>query len=298
MNQRRLLPSVSMLSAFESAARLGSFSRAAVDLNLTQGAISRQIQALEHQLGVVLFHRSAQAVTLTPVGVTYAQEITAALGLVRTATLNAISQSHGGELRLAVLPTFGAKWLIPRLGDFLSQHPDINLTFKSHIKPVDFKEEGVDFAVHYGQPDWPDATCHFLMSETVLPVYSPVLEEKYTLACAEDFKQVPLLHLSTRQGHWTKWFHRHKVAFEAAHGIRFEQFSALAQATVAGLGVSLMPRLFIESELKAGSLKIFEQGACESSAAYYVVTPTYRNSYYPVVQFRNWILQQAQGYSL
>ncbi|WP_428623300.1 LysR substrate-binding domain-containing protein [Sedimenticola sp.] len=298
MNQRRLLPSTSMLSAFESAARLGSFSRAAVELSLTQGAISRQIRALEEQLDIELFERTPQHVTLTSAGEQYAAEIAPALTIIRTATLNLLSKSGGGELRLAILPTFGAKWLIPRLSDFIEQYPDINVSFTSHVEPFDFSVEHIDAAIHYGQDNWPNADCTFLMNEAVVPVYAPALEEKYRIESHQDFVNIPLLHLSSRKGHWSKWFHINGIEYDASHGILFEQFSAVAQAACAGLGAALIPRLFVDSELKSGALKVFEEGECKSSSSYYLATPKHRNTYLPVESFRKWLLSKVGGHYL
>ncbi len=298
LNQRRLLPSISMLSAFGAAARLGSFSRAASELNLTQGAISRQIRALEEQLGVELFERTPQHVLLSSAGAQYAKEVTLALNLLRTSTLNLMTHSDRGDLRLAILPTFGAKWLIPKLASFIEQNPDINITFKSHLEQFDFAEEEIDAAIHYGQADWPNAQCTFLMHETVVPVFSPAFEEKYKISTLEDFKDLPLLHLTTRNDHWAKWFKLNAMTCDGAQGIRFEQFSAVAQAACAGLGAALMPKLFVDNELNSGTLKAFDRGACKSSSAYYLVTPQHRGNYRPVVQFREWLIETSQGHYL
>ncbi len=296
MNQRRLLPSTSMLSAFESASRLGSFSRAATELNLTQGAISRQIRALEEQLGVSLFDRTPQHVTLTDVGLQYAAEVSAALNIIRTATLNAITNTSGGELKIAILPTFGTKWLIPRLSSFLENNPDIEVSFINRVVPFDFSYEQLDVAIHYGKPVWPNADCTFLMNETVVPTFSPSFQEKYNISCHEDFTNVPLLHLSTRQDHWEKWFQQNDIEYEAPRGIVLDQFSSISQAAVAGLGVALIPKLFVENELKSGTLVSFDQGAFQGSSAYYLVIPLSRSNYAPLVAFRKWIVKMAESY--
>ncbi|MCP4472295.1 MAG: LysR family transcriptional regulator [Gammaproteobacteria bacterium] len=296
LNQRRLLPSTSMLSAFESAARLGSFSRAAIELNLTQGAISRQIRALEEQLGVSLFDRTPQHVMLTDVGTQYAIEVSAALNVIRTATLNAITNTGGGELKIAILPTFGSRWLIPRLASFLEDNPDIDVSFINRFVPFDFNYEQLDAAIHFGQPDWPDADCIFLMNETVVPAFSPAFQQKYSISCHQDFDKVPLLHLSTRQDQWQKWFLSNGIDHEVSHGIIFEQFSFVSQAAVAGLGAALMPKLFVENELKSGALVSFDQGAFQSSSAYYLVIPNRRSTYAPLAAFRKWIAKKAESH--
>ncbi len=298
MNQRRLLPSTSMLSAFESAARLGSFSRAATEQHLSQGAISRQIRALEDQLGLDLFDRLPQKVILTNSGVQYAKNIATALNIIRTATLNIITNAEGGELRLSILPTFGAKWLIPQISDFFEKNPEINISFKSHFAPFDFNTENMDAAIHYGEPDWPDADCTFLMSETVIPVYSPSLERKYKINRIENFQKIPLVHLSTRKDHWAKWFHLNGMENDASQGIMFEQFSSVAQAATAGLGAALIPRLFVDNELKSGALKVFDAGECESSSAYYLAISKHRSTYAPVESFRKWIVGTASMHYL
>ena len=298
MNQRRLLPSTSMLSAFESASRLGSFSRAAAELNLTQGAISRQIRALEDQLGVELFERTPQNVSLTNAGGQYAKEVSAALNQIRTATLNVMTNAEGGELRLAILPTFGAKWLIPRLAGFMNRYPDITISFKSHVAPFDFAKEQVDAAIHYGRPDWPNADCTFLMEEAVVPVYAPALAEANRIEAVADFTRLPLLHLSTRRDHFTRWFKLNGIEQDASEGLVFEQFSTIAQAATAGLGVALMPRLFVDNELKTGTLVCFDQCECKSSSAYYLATPKHHGTYAPVRIFRQWLIETAKGHYL
>ncbi len=293
LNQRRLLPSTSMLSAFEAAARLGSFSNAAKELSLTQGAISRQIRALEKQLGMDLFIRNGQKISLNNAGMKYFEEISSALNIIRLSTLNIMTNSKTGELKLAVLPTFGAKWLIPKLASFIRKNPEITVSFTSHILPFDIIGERLDAAIHYGSDDWPNAKSIFLMRETVMPIYSPLLEEKYDLSAPENFRDIPLLHLSSRRGHWTKWFNRHDIEYDASQGMSFEQFSSVAQAACAGLGVALMPKLFVENELSTGALMSFDAAACESSSSYYLIIPNEKTNYHPVSAFHQWILEYA-----
>src|SRR5210317_56279 len=174
-HQRRLLPSTSMLLAFEAAARTGSFTEAAAELSLTQGAISRQVRALEAQLGMELFARVGKSVRLTEAGKRYAEEVEKALQTIRRATLNAMTDQRGGTLNLAILPTFGTRWLIPRFPAFLKQHPDITVNFATKLSPFDFKKEDLHAAIHYGQTDWPDTESTFLMHEETVPVCAPQL---------------------------------------------------------------------------------------------------------------------------
>ena len=172
---RKLLPSSSALAAFDSVARLGSFSLAADELSLTQGAISRQVMSLEEQLGVRLFERGARGVSLTAEGRTYAKAIGAALGEIRAASLQLMTKTHGSVLNLAMLPTFGTRWLLPRIPDFVDSHPEITINFATRIGQFDFEREGIDMAIHIGQPDWPAAESTFLMPEMVAAGLQPCI---------------------------------------------------------------------------------------------------------------------------
>ena len=290
--QRRLFPSMSMLMAFDSAARMGSFSAAARELNLTQGAISRQIHALENQLGVALFKRAGKTVQLTEVGKVYLQEIHTALRTIRNASLNAITNPLSGILNLAVLPTFGTRWLMPRFSSFLKKHPDITVNFVTKLTPFDFQGENVHSAIHYGEPDWPDTTSTFLMGEKAIPVCSPNLLERHPIRNAEDMSSLPLLHLTSRPNAWKDWFALNNIVLPQNHGMLFEQFSIVIQAAVAGIGMALLPIFLIQNELDRGELMMIQNLPLISSrSAYYLVTPTDKSDYAPVVAFRNWLLE-------
>ena len=290
--QRRLFPSMSMLLAFDSAARTGSFSAAARELNLTQGAISRQVHALENQLDVNLFKRVGKTVQLTEMGKVYLQEIHTPLRTIRNASLNAITSPLSGLLNLAVLPTFGTRWLMPRFSSFLKKHPDITVNFVTKLTPFDFQGENVHAAIHYGEPDWPDTTSTFLMGEKAIPVCSPILLEQHPTGNAEDMSLLPLLHLTSRPYAWKDWFALNNIVLPQNHGMLFEQFSIVIQAAVAGIGMALLPVFLIQSELERGELVIIRDIPLQSgNSAYYLVTPTDKSDYAPVMAFRNWLLK-------
>jgi DNA-binding transcriptional LysR family regulator len=292
--QRRLLPSTSMLLAFEAAARTGSFTEAAAELNLTQGAVSRQVRALEGQLGVELFARVRKSVCLTEAGRRYADEIEKGLQIIRLASLNAMTDQRGGTLNLAILPTFGTRWLIPRFPAFLQMHPDITVNFTSKFSPFDFKKENLHAAIHFGRSDWPGTVSTFLMREETLPVGSPRLLAEREIEQAGDLSDVPLLHLETRPQAWSEWFEAGGLEAPAAKGMVFEEISTLAQATVAGLGIALLPRFLIESELESSDLAIALDRPLKSTFAYYLVTPADKVDYAPLVAFKEWLLDVIQ----
>jgi LysR family glycine cleavage system transcriptional activator len=254
--QRRLFPSTSMLIAFDAAARNESFTAASRELSLTPGAVSRQVSALENQLDATLFKRVRKTIQLTDTGRQYAQEVHKVLQAIRNASLNTMTNPLNGELNLAILPTFGTRWLMPRLPEFLTENPDITLNFVTKLSPFDFHSENLDAAIHYGSADWPDTNSTFLMSEQAIPVCSPVFLTKNPIGDPSDLGHFPLLHLATRADAWGNWFQSNKIAPPVEQGMMFEQISIIARATVAGLGVALLPRFLIQSELARKELVV------------------------------------------
>ncbi|MBM6592586.1 LysR family transcriptional regulator [Microvirga sp. BT291] len=292
---RRFLPTTALLSAFEAAARTGSFTAAANELDLSQSAVSRQIRALEDQLGVELFVRERQTVRLTHAGEFYAREIGDALRKISTASLNLRANPNGGTLSLAILPTFGTRWLAPRLSRFLEAHPGITINLATRIQSFDFKRESFDAAVHFGNADWPGAESAFLMKERVIPACSPDLARQFGFKTPEDLRAAPLLHLASRPDAWERWFRANGTSDEGVHGMMFDQFATAAQAAMAGLGVALLPIFLMQSELSRGELVPALDRPLESAERYYLMWPLERALYPPLVAFRDWLVREAAG---
>lgn len=290
---RRFLPSLSLLAAFEAAARTGSITAAARELDLTQSAVSRQIKALEDQLGVELFLRERQTIRLTVAGDGYAREIREALRRISSASLNLRANPHGGTLNLAVLPTFGARWLAPRLARFLAANPGITINLITRLSPFDFRLDSIDAAIHFGEPVWPGAELTLLMGEATIPACSPAFKAAHGLEKPADILDVPLLHLTTRPDAWEKWLSANGVAFESIHGMLFDQFAAASQAAIGGLGVALLPIFLFREELARGDLVPAIDREVESEGRYYLAFTRERAAYPPLVAFRKWILEEA-----
>jgi LysR family glycine cleavage system transcriptional activator len=285
-----------MMTAFDAVARTGSFTAAAREINLTQGAVSRQVSALEHQLGVVLFKRIRKTVQITDAGKTYAQEIHAALQAIRKASLNVMTDPLIGSLNLAILPTFGTRWLMPRFPGFLQEHPDITVNFVSKLSPFDFQSENLHAAIHYGSPDWPGTDSTFLMSEEAVPVCSPEILREHPMRQTEDLKQIPRLHLLTRPHAWENWFESNGLEPPKDRGMVFEQISIIAQAAVAGMGVALLPKFLIQSELDRGELVVIFDKPLQSDSGYHLITPINHTDYAPNRAFRDWMLKMVEVY--
>lgn len=293
MNPRRLTPSMSSLIAFEAAARHLSFTRAAAELSLTQSAVSRQVQALENLLDVQLFRRENRRIALTDAGKIYQRELSSILQRIRNASLQVItSRSGGGSLHLAALPTFAAKWLLPRLHDFYARHPGILIHIHSRIGQFDLDLAGIDAVIGVGDGIWPGMQAHHLMDETLIPVISPALLESHSLTTPADLTRYPLLHVAARPYVWQRWFKKYGLPPESMKpGPRFELTSHLIQAVSSGMGIGLLPDFLVDDELKNNRLQIAFELPLKSEAAYYLFIPADRQTLMPIEIFKNWLLQ-------
>ncbi|NPC58339.1 LysR family transcriptional regulator [Caenimonas sp. S4] len=286
---------MSVLAAFESAARLQSFTASAAELHLTQSAVSRQIRSLEDLLGAELFVRERQTVRLTAAGEAYAHEIRRALQQIATATLGFRANPQGGTLNLAILPTFGTRWLAPRLPKFQTAHPGITINLSTRLAPFDFQRDPLDAAIHFGSPEWSGAKLDFLMKETVVPACSPELRARFKLRNPADLLAAPLVHLVSRPDAWERWLRAAGVEFDEVHGMLVDQFAVAAQAAIAGLGVALLPTFLIEAELARQDLVLAVDKPMKSADNYYLAWPVSRETYPPLQAFRQWIQDEARS---
>lgn len=287
----RFLPSTSMLQAFDAAARTGSFTAAAREMNITQGAVSKQIITLERQLGIKLFERRGNVIVLTAAGDSYAREIHAALELILSASLRIMANPGGGNLHLAVLPSFGTRWLMPRLPQFLKEHPGVTVNILSRLAPFDFRDTGIHAAIHFGTPDWPGADCTYLMGEEVVPVCSPEFLARRGIRTPEDLAGAELLHIATRPDAWPAWFRAQGLDVTECGGMIFEQLLTAAQAALVGMGAVLLPRFLIQRELEQGELVVAFDRPYHSDRSYYLVVPHGRASHPPTAALRAWLLR-------
>lgn len=295
--RRRLIPDIPSLHAFECAARHGNFTRAAEELNLTQSAVSRQIQELERQTGLILFERMRQRVVLSNAGRRLLPDVRRLLLQSEQLMIEAVASADMvSSLSVATLPTFGARWMTPRLPDFLDKHPDLALNVESRSRPFDFDEENFDLAIHYGQPTWARATCTFLCNEIVVPVASRSLIQKMGIERPDQLSSGPLMHLTTRPRLWSQWFEFHDIPAENAYrGSRFDQFSMMITGALAGIGVALLPSYMVEHEIASGALEtLFDTPMpMPTDSSYYVVLPEGKQRNEVANAFQQWLLEQV-----
>lgn len=275
---RRRLPTLQALDCFEAAARHQSYTRAAQELALTQGAISRRIASLEEFVGVRLFSRTRHGVALTAAGAAYARRIAGRLDGLERDTLDVMSGAGRGALHIAAVPTFAARWLVPRLTRFAAVCPEVAVHIDTCTRPFLFSETPYDGALYAGTEEqvknWPGTRTTLLMNEMVVPIASPAFAARRKAWRATDIARAPLLQQSTRPDAWRQWFDVFAVeAPDALCGPRYELFSMLASAAVCGLGVALMPAMLVQAELARNDLVILCNRPARSRRSYCFVSP-------------------------
>jgi len=296
---RRKIPSTAALISFEAAARHESFTKAAEELSLTQSAICRQIASLEEFLNVSLFRRSRRGVKLTEAGLSYSRRIATQLDAVERDTLSVMGHQGVNVIELAVVPTFGTQWLLPRLKDFQKKHPDVTINLTNRTRPFLFADTEFDAAIYFGDADWSGTESHRLMGENPMPVCSPaLLGERHSIS-AQDLAEMPLLQQTTRPYAWRQWFNSLDVSVARdMTGPRYELFSMLAQAAMHDMGVALIPPFLIQRELAEKRLVIANPHKLSSAKAYYLMIPERKTESASLKAFRDWLIQQAGTYSL
>jgi len=286
MLARRYLPSIPSLLALEAVDRLGTASAAAAELNLTQGAVSRQLQVLEGQLGVDLLIRDKHRLRLTPAAQDFVAEARAALHRLDQAALALRANPSGGSLNLAILPAFGMHWLAPRLAKFAGLHPEVTVNLSTRLKPFDFTESRFDAAIHYGRQDWAGVDYLKLTEEEILAVASPALA---SISSVQQALTLPLLQLDSRTGDWGRWLAHHGSAGLRPPAMMFDQFATMQQAAIHGMGAALLPVYLINRDLAEGRLVPLFGPPIRALGSYYLVWPKDRPKRAPVTSFIAWL---------
>lgn len=290
------LPSTAAMQCFEAAARHMSFTRAAEELNITQSAVSKQVAQLESHLQHRLFRRVRRSLLLTPEGSMYLTEVRKILSHIEMSTNYLMSYDGQSEaLKIATLPTFGARWLVEKLSAFQERYPQINLDFYEKVEAFDLQKEGIDIAFFYGHGSWPNLESEKLFDENVIAISSPDYLAANSLSSAMELASCRLLHLSTRPAAWHQWFAAQNIATDRSyHGTRFETFHMLIRAVMFGSGVGLVPRFLVEEELASGRLVIAWPFSLTSSNAYYLVYPEELGELPKVRRFADYLMLHTE----
>ncbi len=291
----RQIPPLNPLHAFECAARHGSFTKAAEELSVTQPAVSRQVALLEDYLGVRLFHREARGLTLTTEGKWYAAQIAPAFRCIAEATDELVSARAVAPLKLQVYATFMAKWLMRRLPQLQTHHPDLRLRTRTAVAPVDFARDNVDAAIQLGTGDWQGMESVFLFADEILPVCSPaLLAGGPPVRTPADLLRYPLLHSHYRRRDWPDWLEAAGVAMAETHeALMFPSSLLTYQAALDGLGVAMGQPAMLETELRSGSLVCPFDRPLRRDLGYYFVVPPNHQDRARIAKVRNWLLEQV-----
>ncbi len=290
----RRLPSLNALKAFEAAARHQSFTKAADELAVTQGAVSHQVKALENELGIRLFNRERQRLLITDAGRSYLEIVRDAFDRLAVGTNQLLQLQNSGVLTVSTSPNFAAKWLVHRLGRFVENHPEIDLRISASLQHIDFAREDIDLAVRHGDGQWPGLHTTRLCVEELFPVCSPkYLRGRGALKTPADLKGRALLHVTDRRD-WDRWLEAAGASkVDAARGPVFSQASMAIDAAADGQGIALARSALAAYDLLNGRLvRPFALGL-NVPYAYWIVCPKSTADLPKISKFRQWLLTEA-----
>ena len=296
------LPSLHGLHVFEVVARHMSFTQAARELCISQTAVSHQIKSLEGQLGMALFRRAPRRISLTESGKAWALQLGEIFSRLRAVNRSLRKPSPGGrpEVAVSIIPSFGSRWLVPRLGKFLDHHPEVEVRISASERLVDFEAERVDLGIRYGLGRYPGLVTEKLADDAWVVVCAPGLLAQRRLRSFKDLERHVLLQDDARDA-WSHWL--------AANGVRspllarrteLTDSSMLIEAALRGQGVGLARWSLAADELSVGRLCLpFPKARrVPTELAYYVVAPRENLRQPAVASFRSWLLQQAESLRL
>jgi LysR family glycine cleavage system transcriptional activator len=290
------LPSLTSLAAFEASARHRSMQRAAGELNVTTGAISRQIRALEEELGVPLFVRSPAGLTLTA----DAEALYAVLSQAFSRTAETVQVIRSGNrvrrATLACTHAFASQWLMPRMGEFWRGFPDISVDHLISDDAREFRRAEVDLRIRYGVGAWPDETSTLLMTESIYPVASPSFARQHAACSAADIPELPLLHVDWADAEWTGWdelLRRAGIPHGALPGRRFSTLSVVLQACQEDQGVAVGWHRLVRPLVEEGRIVPFTDLRIPSPGSYYLSWNVNHEPGDAVQTLRDWLLTAA-----
>jgi LysR family glycine cleavage system transcriptional activator len=287
----RRLPPLNSLKAFEAAARHESFTRAAEELCVTQGAVSHQVKALEGVLGIKLFNRERQRLIITDAGRDYLAVVRDAFDRIAVGTDRLVQRQSSGVLTVSTSPDFAAKWLVHRLGRFAETHRAIDLRISATMHHVDFAREDIDLAVRHGDGHWAGLDVVRLCSEQLFAVCSPALAQR--MSKPADVMRFPILHLDDRKD-WSTWLEAAGVReTDPSHGLVLNRASMVIDAAIDGQGIALARTALAAWDLINGRLVRPFPTALPLSKSYWIVCPKATSMLPKITLFRDWLLTQA-----
>jgi LysR family transcriptional regulator, glycine cleavage system transcriptional activator len=292
------LPPLNPLRAFEAAGRLKSIRKAADELSVTPGAVSRQVQILETHLGIPLFRRESRAAILTAAGEQYLAAITEHFDGIRDATLKLTGERGRSReiLKVRAYVTFAMKWLIPRLSSFHEANPSTEVRITASLEAVDFKHEDVDGAIRLGDGHWPEYEVDRLVANELIPICSPEFRRTAKLKHPSDLAGRTLLHSLARPDDWMHWLKAAgQNSVDAYSGLKYQSSVMVYQAAIEGQGIAIAQKILIDDELQRRRLiQPFGPSCDRGDFTYYLIYPKNRLRNPSFRKFRSWLVEQAQ----
>lgn len=292
----RKVPPLNAIKAFEAAARHGSFTKAAEELHVTHGAVSRQVALLEDWLGVSLFQRATSQIGLTTSGRSYAKEITALLDHLSVITEQLTAQAVPSVINISAPPTFMMKWLIPRLSTYQRKQSGVEVRLTTSIAPVNFQEHTYDVAIRGAQEPLSNCKSQPFMTETIVPICHVDLVESGRLRVPTDLAGQTLIRYNTEPYPWTAWFQSAgEPVVPGLQTLQFEQMYFALQAATEGLGVVLVPLFLVADDIMTGKLcaPFGLHGAMHRT--YYANTPSASRHNTAIADLLAWLLVEGRS---
>ena len=269
------IPKIGELQAFTACARLGTTTLAAEDLNLTQSAISRALASLEERLGVALFHRARQRLSLAPAGHAFLPRAKAILAGLDEAAMSVMA--FGGDssvIRIATLPSFGRRWLMPRLAALTATTPGLSFDLQVRLERVDFTQDAIDLAIMRKTHEPAGARGEILLTEELITIAAPQLIGARDALTTQDMLGLPLLQQSTRPTLWLDWFASAQIdPRQLLHGARADHFDMVIDMAIAGMGIGIVPEVLVRDELSRGTLRRASPRGLRTGEDYTLITP-------------------------
>lgn len=289
-----------MLRVFDAVARHVSLTRAAEELYLTQSAVSKQIKALEDCLGRVLFIRINRGVLLTPLGQSYLDDVRPLLDALQAATEKAMDVRGVSKLTLHVFATLGERWLLERFPKFSESNPDIDVIFTAMLSSDGIKQLEIDGDFRYGNGEWPRCESAYLFGREMVLVGSPGLLARHVEFLApEQIFNFPWLQHYQVPHTWSELIESNPVLKRTAQqqhspqAAMFEFYSVLIKAVIAGMGLAIVPRIWVQQELASGQLVNPLKMQVTSRFGYYFVNPEHKSELRALQIFKRWLLAEA-----
>ncbi|MCH2488061.1 MAG: LysR substrate-binding domain-containing protein [Paracoccus sp. (in: a-proteobacteria)] len=296
MPTQRFLPSLPALQAFEAAARLLNFTKAADELGMTQSGVSRHVNGLEQFLNLKLFARAGSHLVLTRIGAAYYEDVVQILARLEEASIDAVRGRRSGDyIIIGSTPTLASTWLIPRMRAFGQRYPKIPFELRTIDEAVDVESSSIDIAIMRGSGQWHGRATK-LFEEELAVVASPKLLRPDDVPSTLDFSQIASLQNASRPSLWLTWLRISGMPYTGEiQGNRFSHSALLLQAAVQGMGIAVIPRHYITTEMSSGSLYLPFGNPSRSGEAIWMVSSESKNHDGNLLILKDWLRNKSRN---